>query len=183
MIVGSVARRYARAIFAVAEEAQTLDQTAAELQLLGAVAGDPEIGAALANPLLDTAARRGLAATIADNLKVSPTTRNFVSLLADHRRLDQLAGIARAFTRILDDKLHRVRATVTSAQPLDDAQRQALVAALERKLGRTVLADTQIDPALLGGVVVDVEGTVYDGSVRTQLQSLATRIAGGRSPF
>ena len=65
--------------------------------------------------------------------------------------------------------------------PLDDAQRQALIAAFERKLGRTVLAETTVDPQLLGGVVVDVEGTVYDGSVRTQLQSLANRIAGGRT--
>ncbi|HSP99418.1 MAG TPA: F0F1 ATP synthase subunit delta [Candidatus Dormibacteraeota bacterium] len=181
MIVGSVARRYARAIFAVAAEQTTLDQTAAELQLLGAVADDPRIAAALANPLLSTTARRGLAGTIADNLKLGPTTRNFISLLADHRRLNQLVGIAREFTHILDQQRQRVRATVTSAVPLDDAQRQALIAAFERKLGRTVLAETAVDPQLLGGVVVDVEGTVYDGSVRTQLQSLANRIAGGRT--
>jgi F-type H+-transporting ATPase subunit delta len=181
MIVGSVVRRYARAIFAVAEEQATLDQTGAELQLLGAVADDPQIAGALANPLLSTTARRGLAGTIADNLKLSPTTRNFISLLADHRRLNQLVGIAREFTHILDQQRQRVRATVTSAVPLDDAQRQALIAAFEHKLGRTVLAETSVDPQLLGGVVVDVEGTVYDGSVRTQLQSLANRIAGGRS--
>lgn len=183
MIVGSVARRYARAIFAVADEQGALDQIAAELQLLGVVADDPQIGAALANPLLSATARRGLAGTIADNLKLSATTRNFVSLLADHRRLDQLAGIARAFTRILDAQQNRVRATITSAVPLSDAQRQGLVAAFERKLGRAVVAETQVDPQLLGGVVVDIEGTIYDGSVRTQLQTLATRIAGGRSPF
>jgi F-type H+-transporting ATPase subunit delta len=181
MIVGAVARRYARAIFAVAEEEQSLEQTAAELQLLGVLAEDPQIAAGLANPLLSATDRRGLAGTIADNLKLSTTTRNFVSLLADHRRLNQLAGIARSFTRILDEQQHRVRATITSAVPLTDAQRQALVASFEKKLGRTVLAETQVDPQLLGGVLVDVEGTIYDGSVRTQLQTLATRIAGGRS--
>lgn len=181
MIVGSAARRYARAIFALAEEEGTLDQTADELQLLGAIAGDGEIAAALGNPLLSPTARRDLARTISDNLKLSPTTRNFVSLLADHRRLDQLVGIAREFTRILDAQRHRVRATITSAAPLSDAQRQAVVAAFERKLGRTVLAEAQVDPQLLGGVVVDVEGTVYDGSVRTHLHTLAHRIAGGRS--
>lgn len=181
MIVGSAARRYARAIFAVAEEQGALDQMGAELQLLGVIAEDPEIAAALANPLLSATARRGLAVTIADNLKLSPTTRNFISLLADHRRLDQLVGIAREFTRILDRKLNRVRATITSATPLDDAQRQRLIASFEQKFGRSVVAETTVDPQLLGGVVVDVEGTVYDGSVRTQLQSLANRIAGGRS--
>ena len=181
MIVGSVARRYARAIFAVAEEQHTLEQTADELRLLGAIGGDPDIAAALANPLLSAKARRDLAGAVADNLKLNPTTRNFVSLLADHRRLDQIVGIAQAFTHILDQKLQRVRANITSAVPLTDAQRQELVAAFERKLGRTVLAETSVDPQLLGGVVVDVEGTVYDGSVRTQLQTLANRIAGGRS--
>lgn len=181
MIVGSVSRRYARAIFAVAEEQGTLEQTADELRLLGAIGQDADIAAALANPLLSATARRGLAGTIADNLKLSPTTRNFVSLLADHRRLDQLVGIAQAFTDVLDQKLGRVRATITSAVPLFDAQRQELIGALERKLGRTVLAETSVDPQLLGGVVVDVDGTVYDGSVRTQLRTLANRIAGGRS--
>jgi F-type H+-transporting ATPase subunit delta len=104
-----------------------------------------------------------------------------VSLLADHRRLDHIVGIAQAFAHILDQKLQRVRATITSAAPLSDAQRQELVAAFERKLGRTVLAEASVDPQLLGGVVVDVDGTVYDGSVHTQLQALANRIAGGRS--
>jgi F-type H+-transporting ATPase subunit delta len=181
MIGGSAARRYARAIFALAEEQGVLDQAADELQVLGAVAADPQVAAALANPLLSAAARRNLARTIADNLKLGATMRNFVSLLADHRRLDQLVGITREFTRILDRQRQRARATITSAMPLSDAQRHAVIAAFERKLGRTVLAETQTDPQLLGGIVVDVEGTVYDGSVRTQLHTLANRIAGGRS--
>lgn len=181
MMVGAVARRYARAILALADEQGALEQTANELRLLGAVASDAQISAALANPLLSATARRGLARSIADSLSLSPTTRNFVSLLADKRRLDQLAGIAQEFDRILDGRLGRVRATVTSAVALTEAQRQAVVGAFERKLGRTVIAEAQVDPQLLGGVVVDVEGTVYDGSVRTQLRTLATRIAGGRS--
>jgi F-type H+-transporting ATPase subunit delta len=178
---GSVARRYAKALFSVADGAQILEQTAAELQVLRALTADEQIAAALANPLLSPTSRRNLAGTIADNLKLSPTTRNFLSLLADHRRLDQLGGIAAQFERILDARLNRVRASITSATALSDAQRQAVIAAFEQKLGRSVLADTHIDPQLLGGVVVDVEGTIYDGSVRTQLHALAHRIAGGRS--
>lgn len=181
MIVGSVARRYARAIFAIAEEQGTLDQTAEELQRLAAVAADAEVASALSNPLLSATARGALARTISDSLTVSATTRNFLSLLADQRRLDQLVGIAREFIRILDNQRQRVRATITSATPLSDAQRQAVVGAFERRLGRTVLAETRVDPQLLGGLVVDVEGTVYDGSVRAHLRTLAHRIAGGRS--
>jgi len=178
---GSVARRYAKALFEVVEAEQALEQTAAELQLLRALAEDDQIADALANPLLSATSRRNLVRTIADTLKVSQTTRNFLGLLADHRRLDQLAGIAVQFERILDARLNRVRATITSAVALSDAQRQAIVAAFEQKLGRNVLAETRVDAELLGGVLVDVAGTIYDGSVRTQLHALAQRIAGGRS--
>jgi F-type H+-transporting ATPase subunit delta len=179
--MSSVARRYAKALFAVADEQGALEQTAAELQVLGALSNDAQIAAALANTLLSSTARSGLARTIAESLKLSHTTRNFLALLADHRRLDQLAGIAAHFPRLLDDRLQRVRATIKSAVALSDAQVQAIVAAFQQQLGRTVLAETHVDPSLLGGVVVDVEGTIYDGSVRTQLHTLANRIAGGRS--
>lgn len=177
----SVARRYAKALFEVAEAEQALEQTAAELQVLRALAADAQIAAALANPLLSAQARRALVGTIATHLTLRPATRNFLALLADQRRLDQLAGIATQFERILDARLNRVRATITTAAPLSEAQQQALVGALERRLGRTVLAETNVDAQLLGGVQVDVAGTIYDGSVRTQLHALAQRIAGGRS--
>ncbi|MGD9762164.1 MAG: F0F1 ATP synthase subunit delta [Candidatus Binatia bacterium] len=180
MIVRAVARRYAKAIFEVAEEQGTLDQLAAELQLLRAIADDPQVAAALGNPLLSRDARAAMARTIGDTLALSRTVRNFIGLLADHRRLDYLGGIATEFERILDARLRRVRATIESATPLTDAQRQAIIGALERKLGRSVVAEPRVDPGLLGGVIVDIEGTVYDGSVRTQLHALAQRIAGGR---
>ena len=77
--------------------------------------------------------------------------------------------------------LGRVRATITSAAPLTPEDTQAITAALAKQTGRTVLAEERVDATLLGGVVVDIEGKVYDGSLRTQLEALATSIAGGRS--
>jgi F-type H+-transporting ATPase subunit delta len=179
--VSSIARRYARAILDVAREQDTLEQTGAELQLLSAMAADPEIGAGLANPLLTATARRGLARAIADSLTLTPSMRNFLSLLADQRRLGHLGAIATQYQKLVDASLGRVRATITAAAPLSADELQAIVAAFERKTGRTVLAETIVDRQLLGGVVVDIEGTIYDGSLRTQLQALATHIAGGRS--
>jgi F-type H+-transporting ATPase subunit delta len=178
---GSIARRYAKAIFAVAEEQQTLEPTGAELQMLRALVADPEIAAGLANPLLSATARRDMARSIAEHLHVGPMVRNFLCLLADHRRLDHLGGIADQYEKILDQSLGRVRARITSAVPLTAAQSDAVIGALGRASGRTVLAEQQVDPALLGGVVVDIEGKIYDGSIRTQLEALAVSIAGGRS--
>jgi len=179
--MSSIARRYAKAIVGVAQEQNTLEQTGDELRLLGALAADPQIAQSLANPLLSAAARRGLASAIAEQLTLRPIMRNFLCLLADHRRLDQLVGIADQYQRILDQMLGRVRATITSSGALTPAQSDALIAVMARQSGRTVLAEERVEPALLGGVVVDIEGTVYDGSLRTQLEALATSIAGGRS--
>jgi F-type H+-transporting ATPase subunit delta len=179
--MSSVARRYAKAIVAVAQEQNGLEQTGDELRLLRALAADPQIAHGLANPLLSASARRGLARAVAEQLKLRPIMRDFLSLLADHRRLDQLVGIADQYQKIIDQMLGRVRATITSATPLTAEQGEAVTGALARQTGRTVLVEEQVDPQLLGGVVVDIEGTVYDGSLRTQLEALAASIAGGRS--
>jgi F-type H+-transporting ATPase subunit delta len=178
---GSIARRYAKAIIAVAKEQDALEQTGDELRVLRALGADPEIAQALANPMFTVPVRRRLALTIAERLTLRPIMRNFLAVLADHGRLDQLVGIADQYQRILDTMLGRVRATITSATPLSSEQIDAVTAALARQTRRTVLVEQHTDPQLLGGIVVDVEGKVYDGSLRTQLEGLATSIAGGRS--
>ena len=179
--MSSIARRYAKAIIAVAKEQNALDQTGDELRLLRALAEDPEIAQGLANPLLSATARRAMARAIAEQLKLRPVMRDFFSLLADHRRLDQLVCIDDQYQRIVDQMLGRVRATITSSAPLAPAQVEAVVSGLARQTGRTVLAEERVDAKLLGGLIVDIEGKVYDGSLRTQLEALATSIAGGRS--
>lgn len=179
-MTGSIARRYAKAIFSIAQEENEIERIGNELQQLAAIAGEPDVSRALANPLLPAAARSAIARTLADQLHLRPSTRNFVCLLADQRRLDQLAGIADHYQKLLDRAANRVRARVISAVPLDEAQIRATVAAFEKSTRRTVVAQTVVDPALLGGVLVEVEGKVYDGSVRTQLERLAATIAGGR---
>jgi F-type H+-transporting ATPase subunit delta len=178
--MSAIGRRYAKAIAAVAEEQHGLEQTGDELQLLRALAEDPQIAHGLSNPLLSPSARRGLAQAIADQFKLRPMMRNFLSLLADHGRLGALPVIAEEYQKLLDAKLGRVRATITSAAPLTSEQVDEIIGALARQTKRTVLAEQRVDAKLLGGVVVDIEGKVYDGSLRTQLEGLAHAIAGGR---
>lgn len=179
-MTGSIARRYAKAMFAVAREGGTLEQTAGELERLAALAAAPEVAAVLANPMLSEARRRDLAEALSRDLALKPETRNFVGVLADHQRLDQLTGIADHFRRLLDQHLGQVRATITAATELSAADVERIVAVFAQKTGKKVLAVTQRDPDLLGGVTVDIEGKVYDGSLRTQLRGLADNIAGGR---
>jgi len=179
--MSSVARRYAKAILAVAESGGTLDKTAGELVALARVAKEPQVAAAFTNPLMSETRRRELADTIAKELGVQTTVAHFVSLLADHQRLDQMAAIAVQYNRQLDEKLHRVRAVVRSATEIDAADLARIVEVFEKKTGKSVLAEAIVDADLLGGVTVDIAGKVYDGSLRTQLENLASSIAGSQS--
>lgn len=178
---GSVARRYAKAILSVAQGESRLEKAGEELLALAAVTADPRVAAALANPLASEGKRRDLATAIARELAVGPTMLNFVSLLADRQRLDQVGGIALQYRRLLDEKLGRVRAVITSAKPLDASELDRILAVFEEKTGKKVLAETVVDESQLGGVIVDIEGKVFDGSLRNQLKTLAATIAGSQS--
>jgi F-type H+-transporting ATPase subunit delta len=177
----SISRRYAKAIFAIAKENHRLEQTGEELDALASLASHPDLAAVLTNPILGEQSREAIARTLAEQLKLDPMTRNFVFVLADHKRLDQLVGVANHYRRFVDLALGRTRADIVSAGELRTEDRQALVSALEKLTGKTVLATERVDPELLGGLVVEVHGKVYDGSVQTQLQRLAASIAGRQS--
>jgi F-type H+-transporting ATPase subunit delta len=176
----AVARRYARALHALASEARRAEAVADELvafdQLLGT---QQELREALLRPWVKAAAKRAIVLEVAGRLELSPLTRNFLALVAQRRRLDVLAEIIAAYRAAVDEAAGRVRARVRSAAPLQDGERAALRERLGRRLGKTVLLDTQVDPALLGGFVAEVGSRVLDMSVAGQLTALRERIIKG----
>ena len=178
---GSIARRYAKAILAVAEQENELEKTGEELVSLAQRAAAPAVTRAIANPLIPEAKRRELAVAIAQEIGVRPSMLNFVRVLADHQRLDQIGAIATQYRRLLDEKLGRVRAVITSPAALESGDLERIVAVFEKRTGKKVLAETAVDESLLGGVIVDIEGKVFDGSLRNQLEALAANIAGSHS--
>jgi len=176
--MSAVARRYARALFALAKESATLEPAARELERTAAVAKDPTIGPVLSSPLLAPARRRDLVQRIAGELRLSDLLTRFVTLLADHQRLAELPGIHDYFQQLLDVELGRARITIRSARPLDRQQEADLVAAFSQLTSKQIVPNLVVDPELLGGVVVEAAGKVYDGSVRTQFHRLARQLAG-----
>lgn len=180
-MTGSIARRYAKAIFSLAQEEGTLEATGGHLDQLAAIMSEPELAAMLANPLLSAGARKSVARTLAEQLALPTTTRNFIALLADHQRLDHMVGIADQYRRLVDLALGRVRVHIRSALALTADQEQRVIATFAQMTGKTVVPTVQVDPDLLGGLIVEVEGKVYDGSLRTQLARLAGSIAGSRT--
>lgn len=178
---GKVARRYAKALFALARDARVLDTVAAELVDLRDAFRDPAVVHVLGSPMMTVARLTGLTQQITTQLRLSELTGKFLGVLAANRRLDQLPGVCDRFQELHDQALNRIRVAIRSAVALPSARVSEIVATFERLSGKTVLANVDTDPALLGGVLVEAEGKVYDGSVRTQLDHLAREITGART--
>lgn len=179
--MSAVARRYAKALFALAKEADVVSPTAAELERVATLTTAPSVSAVLCSPLLSPARRLEFAQSVARECTVSPLLTRFICLLADHQRLPELPAIHRHFQELLDQDLGRVRVTIRSPGALSPQDQTALVAAFTTITGKQVIPTVAIDPELLGGVVVEAAGKVYDGSVRTQLARLAKELTGPAS--
>ena len=178
MMSGAVGRRYAKALFALAKESAALQPAADQLNRVAALASDPDIGPVLRSPLLSAVRRTEIAAMLARELQLSDLLTRFVLLLADQQRLGALPAIATRFQALLDDELGRVRVAVSAARALDAKQEAELVATFAKLTGKQVIHTVTLDPDLLGGIVVEAEGKVYDGSVRTQFDRLEKELGG-----
>jgi F-type H+-transporting ATPase subunit delta len=175
-----ISKRYAKALANLAQRRQQLEEVADELaRVLRAFACEPRLPLLLASPSLAAGKKNAMLDALSAYLQLSPLLHNFVRLLQSRDRLGLLDGIAQAFRQQADRHQGIVRARVTSATPLTDAQRQQLQTQLARRSGRQVVLETRSDPALLGGVRVDIAGQVLDGSVRTQLRRLAGQLKQG----
>jgi F-type H+-transporting ATPase subunit delta len=148
-----------------------------ELQTFEAmVKSSPELRNVLLSPAVPTARKRAVVSRFAAAVPLSPLIRNFLFVLIDRRRGDLLGEMAAAFEAAVDDRMGIVRAEVRSAVPLSERQRSALGQELSKLANKQVRCDFFVDPALIGGVVARMGSTVYDGSVRTQLESLRERL-------
>ncbi|HTJ41882.1 MAG TPA: ATP synthase F1 subunit delta [Kofleriaceae bacterium] len=173
MVTGSLARRYAKAVFQIGEQYKNLDKLGADLTALaGALKTSPELVDVLSNPAVRRADRRKVLDAILVRLKAQDETKHIVNLLLDHERLGSLPAIAREVVAMIEAKAGRITAEVTSATDLSAAQLTQLTQTLEKLSGKKVTIEKKKDPALLGGVVAKVGDVVYDGSVRTQLRTL-----------
>ena len=136
----------------------------------------PEARRLLENPTVAVERRKALVKEITTIMGTLPEIRNFIDILIDRNRLELLSEIIGTYQKYLDQKLGIVRATVTAATDLDDTQRKALVSQLQQVTGKQVRMDVSVDPDLLGGIVARVDTTIYDGSLRQQLQSFREKL-------
>lgn len=173
----ALAERYAGALVDVALENKQADQVKRELaDFANLVRESADLHAFLANPAIARTTKHAAIEQIVARMGASRTLRNYLFVIVDQRRAGLLTEIQEAFSRVLDARLGITQASVTSAATLTDPERAELVAALAKLTGEKVQAQFATDDALIGGAVVRIGSTIYDGSVRMQLERMRARM-------
>jgi len=130
----------------------------------------------LSNPAVSAEVKKSLLDKLAERMQLSQATRNFLFVLVDHHRMELLPHLLPAYDVEIHARLGIAEARVTSAHELSAQEKQELTAALERLTRKKVEAQFAVADSLLGGAVVQIGSTIYDGSVRQQLESLRTTL-------
>lgn len=178
-IQASLSGRYATALFDLARDEKAIDAVSASLQTLkGALADSEDFRRLTTSPLVSRAEALKAVAATATALGLDPLTTKFLGVLAQNRRLGQIAQVIRAFNNLAAAHRGEITAEVTSARALTATQVKALKAKLKTQLARDVAVDLTVDPSILGGLIVKVGSRQIDGSIRSKLNSLAIAMKG-----
>jgi len=175
---GTVAERYARAIFELGVEAGQIVALSEQIRSFAdTYANSRELRAVLDNPMVEPEKRAAILADVAAKVGLSGVGLNAVRLLAARTRLASLSAIARRLASLADEKAGVVRAVVTSAAPLPEAFYERLMRELESATSRKVAIDRQQDPSLIAGVVTRIGDNTIDGSVKGRLAEIARQLS------
>jgi len=178
----AVANRYARAlvdlVLAPGSPLKPEDAVAQLRQVEQMISEFPELRNAMLTPAIQTSRKREVMRQLLEKIQASNLIRNFVFVVIDHRRIAMMAEIREAFEMQLDERLGFVRAEVTSAQALAAQQHDSIEGELSRLTGKRMRLRFDVDADLIGGVTARIGSTVYDGSVRGQLQRMRREFTG-----
>ena len=176
----SVITRYASAFAGVMREKQ-LDRsrTAEELAVFaGLIKSSRELRTIWQNPSVEGTQKREVLDWIVARTGASQMVRNFIAVLIDRHRIAQLPEVIHQLELELNKRMGLLEAEVTTARPLSDPEKHALEARMEKLTGKPVVAHYSTDASVLGGAVVKSGSTVYDGSLRRQLENLKEQLCG-----
>ena len=178
-IQASLAGRYALALFELAREEKQIETVSASLAgVRAALHESPELRQLTTSPLVGRDEAVRAVSAVAAAMKLDPLTANFLGVLAQNRRLGQLGNAIRAFNTLAARHRGEITAEVTSAHALDDGQVDAIRQNLRARMGRDIAIEMDVDPAILGGLVVRIGSQMIDGSIRTKLNNLAHAMRG-----
>ncbi|HET7150010.1 MAG TPA: ATP synthase F1 subunit delta [Candidatus Acidoferrum sp.] len=174
----SASLQYANALADIALEQGAAEPSAKQLENFGeAYAQSAELRTFLASPAISVEAKHGVLEKILKRLGASKIIRNFLFVIADHRRTNLIPEIIDTFQQVIRQRQGVAEAAVSSVIELTAAQKKELAATLARLTGKKIEPKYSIDPALLGGAVVRIGDTIYDGSLRSRLNEMRMKLS------
>ncbi len=174
----SASLRYANALADIALAQGAAEPTSKQLHEFGAAfAQSAELRTFLASPAVSVEAKHAVMEKIAARVGASKVIRNFLFVLADHRRTNLIPEVIAAFNEVIRQRQGVAETEVFSAIELSAGQKKEMAATLTKLTGKKIEAKYALDPALLGGAVVRIGDTIYDGSLRSRLNEMRTRLA------
>ncbi len=178
-MIGAAASRYAAALADVALEQNAAERVKGDLGAFAdAFSSSADLRNILESPAVTAVVKRQVIHTLAGRMDLAPAVRNFLFLLADHGRTEMLGEVYQALLAELNARQGLAEAEVITARELSSEERSQITAALEQRTGKRIEARFRMDQSLIGGAVVRVGSTVYDGSVREQLARLRQQLEG-----
>ena len=177
-IVSGMTGRYAQALYDLAWDGKATDKVASDLKSFAdAIAGSPDLQRLVRSPVFTAEQQVKALDAILAKLGVAGLAANFIKLAAAKRRLFAIEGMIADFNKLHDAARGVTRARVTVAQPLSPAHLDALKSTLaEISGGKSVDVDVKVDPAIIGGLVVQLGSRMVDGSLRTKLNAIRTKM-------
>ncbi len=175
-----IAKRYAKALFNLAQEQGQIEQYGQELDEFVRLFGElPDLADAIQNPLYPEATRKSVFMAVADKVQMSPIMLSFMSLLVEKKRVQNLGEIKEYYHKLIDEHANIARARIKAATPLDDQSIQNIAESLEKMTGKKIAIEFEQDPELIGGVLAQIGDLVLDGSVRRQLLNIKESLKRG----
>ena len=178
----SIARRYAKALLLIGKEDDQAETYREELDGLSRmIAGQPELGRAINNPLYSAADRRKVLEAVVQKLNLSKVMQSFLFLLFEKGRFGFLESVNDFYKKLADDLKGIARASLVSATELGDDTVDKIRAALSQRTGKDIILDVEQNPELIGGIVTKIGDLVLDGSIKTQLVNMRESLKRGES--
>jgi F-type H+-transporting ATPase subunit delta len=179
VISSTLSRRYAKALVEIGQERNALEKYGQDLtNLAELMEASKDFREVLISPVFTKEDKKRIGGEVLKKADTDPMVINFVNLLIDRKRIDQLPGIEKAFREKVDEIRGITRGQVTSAEVLDQSEVARVTEALSKISGKQVLVTTSVDPGLIGGLFAKVGDMVFDGTIRTQLNQLKESLKG-----
>jgi len=173
-----IARRYAKALMNIGQEDGNYETYGEELNAFTSLfQGEGQLRGVLSNPTFDIPQRQAIIQEIGKRLRMSPIPINFLQLLVDKDRMIYLPDITSLYRELVDEAVGRARAHLITAHDLSKKKIEELTHGLQGLVGKQVILEVTTDPSLIGGVVAKIEGKIYDGSIKTQLERFRDALA------